>query len=355
MKIFVSICSYRDPLLQSTLESLVQTASGRHEITYGIFEQTAFENSLETVAPELTKRPDVRYKRIDPIYSEGVGWARHFNSIQVEDEELFYQVDSHMVFVQNWDRLLVNDWKKGRDKHNDDKIIITASCYSYDLDSHGRPSIYREYYPKTSKVKYFYYPPVGNVLGAHGDLIDKTSDIEPAIHICAGNFFTTTKWLKDVGINPKIFFDGEEQYMVLTSFAAGYKLYHPREIGCYHFIGTNQYVTKQWFEPIISMETYGDLVRRSVDQLENLIKNIDEDILEAFYTYSGVDYINRTLDERAKTYTIKHPSTIEETTPPTHIDIAHNVPSITPEERDERRSKIAAIKAEKPKEINKLK
>lgn len=311
MKIFVSIVSYRDPLLKMTVENVLQQASSRHKITVGIFEQTAVEDSLETVAPELVSHEQVRYKRIDPIYSEGVGWARAINAMQIEDEDFLYEIDSHMLFDKDWDRHLVNDWRKARNKAGSDKVIITGSCFSFDIDEQGEPRLHTNYYPMTCKVGYFHYQE-NNILGAHGDIIDRTDDVEPAIHICAGNFFTHTDWVKNVGINPKVFFDGEEQLMVLSSIANGYKLYHPRELHSYHFIGTGDYVTKQWHKPLITMEKYGEFVRKSIQQLSDYLEQIDEDVLEEYREYSGVDYINQRLEPKCVVKSMNPPPDVLE-------------------------------------------
>lgn len=311
MKIFVSIISYRDPLLAETIRSLLTTASGRHEITIGVFEQTVTENSLVATAPELVEHRQVRYKRIDPIYSEGVGWARAINAMQIEDEDFLYQIDSHMVFDEGWDRHLVNDWRKARDKTGSDKVILTGSCLVYNLDENGNIVKHTNYHPMTCKVKYFHFQE-SNIIGAHGELIERTADVEPAIHICAGNFFVPTQWVKDVGINHKVFFDGEEQLMVLSSFAAGYRMFHPRQLCSYHFLGSGNYVTKQWHEPIISTEQYGSYVRRSIKQLNDFLQEVDEDVLEEYRAHSGVDYINQRLEERARSYQINIPADVIE-------------------------------------------
>ena len=304
MKIFVSIVSYRDPLLSITLHSLLDNASLNHDITIGIFEQTIYENSLLIKDPELLKNQNIKYKRIDPEYSDGVSWARHINSLQADNEDFFYQIDSHMLFEKDWDSYLIEDWNAGKEKHNTDKIIITASCKSFDLDEHGIPVLYGNLAKLTCKVKYFTYQKY-DIPGAHGELIPATENIEPAIHICAGNFFTHISWLKNVGADPKLYFEPEEAKMVLESFAAGYHMYHPRSIHCYHYINTSKYITKQWFEPIITMEKYGNLVWKSLMHWQEYLNNLDKSILEDYYNYSGLDYINKTIDERALTRSIK--------------------------------------------------
>lgn len=297
MKIFVSIVSYRDPLLRLTLESLIENKSRRHEATYSILEQTALEESLEALHPELVSRPDVVYKRIDPIYSDGVGWARAVNAMNLRDEDLYYQIDSHMLFDPNWDRMLVEDYKLGVEQADTDRVIITGSCKVFGLDEHGEVC-YKTPERWTSSVKYFTYHKNNDIMGAHGDVRPPSEDITPAIHICAGNFFTHAAWVKNVGINHKIFFDGEEQLMTLESFEAGYCMFHHREIGCYHFNGSGDYVTKQWHKPLITMEEYGRRVWRSQQQLAEYLKRVPEYVLEAYREYSGVDYINQTVEDR---------------------------------------------------------
>lgn len=304
MKIFVSIVSYRDPLLRMTIDSLLDGKSGKHDIIIGVLEQIVFEDSLEAKDKDFVSLPHIKYKRIDPKFSDGVGWARHVNSLQVSDEDFIYQVDSHMLFDKNWDRKLINDWRKGREKHTSEKIIITGNCKNFDLDAEGNPIKQLEDKPLTCKVKYFDYNKDFDLLAAHGDHIDPTEDIEPAIHICAGNFFAPSCWIKEVGFDPYIFFAGEEQIMTLSSFAHGYHMYHPRTIHCYHFLGTHDYITKQNVKPVVPEHVIGQKIFKSHYYLRDYIGYLDETVLEKYRIYSGVDYVNATLEERAKNYTI---------------------------------------------------
>jgi hypothetical protein len=304
MKIFVSIVSYRDPLLKETIKSILETKSGIHDIVIGVFEQTTVSNSLLTVCPEYTIDHFIRYKRIDPEYSDGVGWARYINSLQLIDEDFFYQIDSHTVFDKDWDIKLIEDFNLGQAKHDTYKIIIDGTCKGFILDENGE--IEKLHEPNvTCVLKYFDYNTDIELLAAHGERIPATEDIEPAIHLCAGNFFTDARWVKEVGIDPHIFFSGEEQIMTLDSFAAGYHMYHPRSIESYHFNGTHEYITKHWIEPVTPEYVFGPRMHRSFMYLKDYIRSRPKELLERYYEYSGVDYINQKLDERAFTHSIK--------------------------------------------------
>lgn len=308
MRIFVSIVSYRDPLLYDTVMSLIENKSGLCIVTIGIFEQTKFEDSLANLHPELITKPDIFYKRIDPQYSDGVGWARHINALQMNDADFYYQIDSHALFDKNWDRELVKDYQLAVEKYNNPKIVITSNCKNYHLDESGRPvkEILR---PITCKSTYFAFPR-DRKLSAHGEWIDANNGVTDAIHIFAGNMFTRSDWVREVGIHPKIFFTGEEQHMTLASFASGYQLCHPREIHCYHYIGSNDHVSKQWINPIVPDKQIKKNQNISDKEFYSFLMSIDNETYEAYRKYSGVDYINRKIESRALSWTFKAPTHI---------------------------------------------
>jgi 2-polyprenyl-3-methyl-5-hydroxy-6-metoxy-1,4-benzoquinol methylase len=314
-RIFVNIASYRDPLLEKTIRNLFDTKSPNNNIFIGVFEQTVVEDSLESTAPDLINRMDVRYKRIDPKHGMGVGWARFNNALQYKDEDYYFQVDSHMQFDQDWDEKLIEDFKMASEKHGGtNKIIISAACKNFEIIE-DRVCLHTHPTPKTTRVRYFDYDKGTNLLAAHGDMIEGTNDVEPAIHICAGNLFTHGNWVEEVGPDARMYFSGEEQMLVLQSFLAGYHIYHPREMITYHFIGSGDYITKVWKEPVISEQEYGESVEKSYKYWNRYLKSVSKKDLKKFYEYSGVDYINQSLDERAKTYSIQA-IPVEERKPP---------------------------------------
>lgn len=301
MKIFVSICSYRDPLLHYTLESLIENKSDRHEATYSILEQVVYKDSLEKLYPELVARDDVVYKRIDPQFSDGVGWARKINSLNLRDEDFFYQIDSHMLFDPNWDRYLVEDYKRGVKKSGSKKVIIDGGTKTYTLNEDGTPHRHLEIRGITTYAKYFLWCK-SSILAVHGHHVPPTEDVMPTCHLFAGNLFTHAEWVKNVGINHLSYFDGEEQLLTLTSFEAGYYLYAPTQIYVYHFAGSGEYTTKQWYKPVISMEKYSDYVKVSIQQWTQYLENVQESVLLDYYDYCGVDYINKKIEDRTRDY-----------------------------------------------------
>jgi hypothetical protein len=112
-----------------------------------------------------------------------------------------------------------------------------------------------------------------------------------------------------------MYFSGEEQKIALSSFIAGYHMYHPREMVTYHYDKSADYITKVWKKPVIKEHEYAEGVNKSYVYWNKYLRSLSSEDLQRFYEYSGVDYINQSLDERAKTYSIRT-IPIEERKPP---------------------------------------
>lgn len=301
--IFVNIASFRDPLLAATIQSLMMNESGRNKIVYGIFEQTRLEDSLIRRMPSYVSAPNVRYKRIDPEYSDGVVWARSINAMQIFEEQFMYQVDSHMLFDKDWDNFLIWDYEQAKNIANTDKIILTTGTKNYEYfgNTLTKHNVERDI---TVNFKYFQFAK-SLILRTHGKWIEGTDTVTPGIHTIAGNFFVPTKWVKEVGYNTNLFFDAEEQYMSISSLLAGYKIYHQRKIKCYHYLDSAKSLTRHDVEPVVNELKRNANLERERRELINYIYSLGEEKLNYYKSLTGVDYINRKLEERAITRTVE--------------------------------------------------
>jgi hypothetical protein len=301
--IFVNIASYRDNLLLATINSLIENESGRNNIIYGVFEQNKLEDSLLTKAPEFIKNQKIRYKRIDPEYSDGAVWARAINSMQVYDEEFMYQIDSHMLFDKDWDHFLMLDYYQAVEKANTNKVILTTGTKNFEC--FGNSYITKHTLTSDVTVNFKYYQFAKNLMmKVHGQWIPYTEEVTPAIHAIAGNFFTPTTWLKDVGYNTRLFFEAEEQILSLSSIIAGYKIYHQRRIKCYHYLESSKHTSRQEVNPIDPKRIDANKTREKRELL-SYIYSLGEEKLNWYKKETGVDYINRKLEERAITRTVE--------------------------------------------------
>ncbi len=304
--IFVSIASYRDKLLFPTIHSLISNESGRNQIVYGIFEQTSYEDSLEYRYPELVKQSNIRYKRIDPEYSDGAVWARAINAMQIYEEEFIYQIDSHMMLHKDWDHFLILDYNRAKNLAKTEKVILSTGTKNFQVDKESN-QILLHTLTEDITVKFGYFQFKKNLqLRVHGPWVESTEEVTPAIHAVAGNFFTISKWVKDVGYNTRLFFDAEEQYMAISSILAGYKMFHQRKVKCYHYLDVANHTSKQDIDPVVPINKINRNKEREEKEFINYIYSLTEEQLNAYYQATGVDYINRKLEDRAISRIAKH-------------------------------------------------
>jgi hypothetical protein len=102
-KIFVSIASYRDPLLQQTINSLLKTCDNRLLLRVVICEQnsTVDDFSLKDFPTE------VEVIRMPHADARGPCWARYLIQQEYQGEEFYLQIDSHTKFLnKGWDTSL---------------------------------------------------------------------------------------------------------------------------------------------------------------------------------------------------------------------------------------------------------
>jgi len=311
--IYVSVCSYRDPLLFQTVASLLSTVSGKHNVVIGIFEQTALQDSLVKTHPELLEKFDctenieyqssiklgVLYKRIDPEYSDGVGWARNINQHQMDPSmyDFVYQVDSHMIFDKNWDDFLVQNYTAATVLAGHKNVIITNTCKVFWFET--EQLIVQPTEPTGGMCKFQHEFPKNCIVTATG-VHRPVWPLEEANHLFAGNSFFPVSWVNEVGNDPIMFFDGEEHLLTLRSFLAGYRMYFSTELWSYHYRDTHKYITKQWHEPITSTLRYCRNVQRSQKRLKEYIDSRSDDELKQFADYTGIDYKNRIILDKAR-------------------------------------------------------
>ena len=88
----------------------------------------------------------------------------------------------------------------------------------------------------------------------------------------------------------------------------------------YHYLNTHLYISKQSFNPVIPEHVLGEKVYKSHMYFKKFITDLDDEVLEKYRLYSGVDYINRVLEEKAKTYSV----IVEVHPPPPSVETTNN-------------------------------
>ncbi len=235
--IFVSIASYRDKELVKTVNSCLSKAKNPENIRIGICWQYDEEEDITALDHiEQVKSYKIHWKEV----KGSVCWARSI--IQTEffnNEDYYFQIDSHTLFAQDWDETLINMYNN---LPTPKAVISVGPPYYYDLSAEGalnylewEPVEFKEGYYRDCIIQQQKLDSAGGLHFMYGFLPAKdTSKPIPARHISAALLFTVGQWVKDVPYDPDLYFAGEEPTITLRSYTNGYDIYNPNVFVIWH-------------------------------------------------------------------------------------------------------------------------
>ena len=192
--IFVSIASYRDPECQPTVEDIFARAEHPERLRVGIVDQRVEEDTSvppcgQPIVP-CDQDPEqfmCRYAHlidvyeVDAILSVGPVFARHLANRMYRGEYFAMQVDSHVRFVEHWDKSLLDQWTSAGNEMAVLTTYLSDITNSIDPVTHagihpGRPIMCKTDYEGAGKLKHLRHgqQPEGPP-GIHG---------EPTLHPC---------------------------------------------------------------------------------------------------------------------------------------------------------------------------
>ena len=100
MSIFISIASYQDPLLVSTIFSAYNNARNKDDLIFSICDQS--DNPVKV--DDLPFANQIRYEHVDPLLQKVLVGQGTELKVFIR-RGLFFQIDSHTQFLPNWDIL----------------------------------------------------------------------------------------------------------------------------------------------------------------------------------------------------------------------------------------------------------
>jgi Glycosyltransferase (GlcNAc) len=307
--IFVSIASFRDKELIRTVKSCIAKAKHPENIRIGICWQYDEEEDL-TALDNISQVES--YKVYWKDVEGSVCWARSLVQEKFfNDEQYYFQIDSHTLFAQDWDELLIEMYKS---LPTDKAVISVGPPYYYDSEVEGAlppepwdenietiENIHYETVIKKQKLDSF-----GGGFFMYGFLpAEDTSKPIPARHISAALLFTIGKWVREIPYDPNLYFHGEEGSLALRSFTNGYDLFNPNKFIVWHSKYRFPDRKRHWNtfdEQIVSKlqvannERYQKIIR---NELEGIYGLGSKRTLQDWTNYSGIDYINDIASEDA--------------------------------------------------------
>jgi hypothetical protein len=148
-------------------------------------------------------------------------------------------------------------------------------------------------------------------VGAKSDFKDKK--FAHGYLISGGNIFTSGKIINEVPYDPFLYFCGEENSLALRLWTNGYNIFHTNSIPIYHRYNTetDSRLTVWGDEKLETMRLikWWEYDAESIKRLTSIVTGEDLGVygigktrtLEQYIKFSGIDYITKTIKERAKT------------------------------------------------------
>lgn len=320
MSIFISIASYQDPLLASTIKSACMKASAEQDLVFGVCDQS----SSPIDASSLSKKAKIHYEHIDPILSKGPCWARNRLQSFYQGEDYFLQIDSHTQFDKDWDIVLMGQLRSLQGLSSEpyfSKPIITAYPRSFEVISIKDEEfklnstddlVYSIAYRRDSIfMKDLFSRQIGRPL--------KTKDPVHGFLLAAGCLFTEGKFVTEVPYDPNYYFYGEEISLMLRAFTRGYSIFHTPNIPIYHLYNNDPSTSGRklhWNpdEDKNRITKWRQLEDNSIARLTNLIRGNLESFwglgeinsLDEYAAFSGLDYINKKVLDEDKAFEFKN-------------------------------------------------
>lgn len=300
-KIFVSIASYQDPLLLETICSAYENAKYKDFITFGVCEQSSNGIDLDSIK----FKNQIRYELIDPVMAKGPCYARSRIQSLINGEDYYLQIDSHMIFYQDWDEILIKyfNWLQ---QHINNDLVITGYPRSFkaneSLDEFELNIKYKDTLGITFRE--------GRIFEDGHYSMQKSypanTDLPVQGLLVAGGFiFSETTFSKKIPYDPKLYFHGEELSLALRLFTHGWSVTHIPRVPIFHlYTDVKNLVRKlHWNEEDEKHRAvkWNELDRLSKSRLTDLIfSRVEEPFglgtkrtVQEFINICGIDLFNK--------------------------------------------------------------
>lgn len=259
-KIYVAIASYKDKELVDTIYSLLRRAENPERIFVSIFSQDDIHPKLENIFNAFGVE-NFFYEKVHFSEARGVGYARLKTQEKLSlDFKYYMQVDSHTRFIQNWDNILISDYKQSQ---NFWKTPIVFSSYPipYVYDKNGNEVIF-----ETEEANIVEIEKVESFetykTNYYSKKIADSGELHP--HFCAGFVFGLSEYILKVPYDKNIYFIGEEHTMSIRFFCQGINIIAPKRSYVYHHYYGEKTREKHWeIDP-----EWGEYEKSSVERVK---------------------------------------------------------------------------------------
>ncbi|CAJ1457110.1 unnamed protein product [Effrenium voratum] len=318
-RIFVSIASYRDSQCQYTIQDLFQKAKSPGRVVVGVCFQVAPEDADNFLIDLNPWCKQIRTCFLPHREAKGPCYARWLIQQELfQDECYYFQIDSHMRFVQDWDDICLEQLEACS---NPERGILTTYGSSYTLP--------RDYMPGGPDVAELAPNKALPILCADvfedGDdpflrIKSRSSRTDfghappPALFWTARFAFSPGSVVREVPYDPHLeyVFFGEEISMAARLWTSGWDFFNPSREIAYHLASRAH---RYWFREVQTGQHQRTMEEQGKFRICGMLGTEWQGLHQAperpyglglvrtlteYEAFAGVDFSGRRLDARAR-------------------------------------------------------
>ncbi|CAI5729185.1 unnamed protein product [Hyaloperonospora brassicae] len=284
----VLVANYRDSTRCSeTLRSIFDNAAAPDNLKISIYDQiyparderSCADVFCELVGQDNCRREQIVSSQIDAVNATGPTAARYETEKAITDEHFCLTIDSHMIFVRDWDEKIIAQWDS---IENPNAIISIYPKSTEHLTDHGVDDLVQlmcmsriETNDRDAMVQY-----------AAPAWINKKDTPKPRLmsQLAGGFNFGDCKQVKEVRNDPytPYLFHGEEYSRATRLWTAGYDFYAPSEDVAYHWYETRKVVWERNWSKRYAVQQKSKRRVRAILHLPVTKEDFDHTDLEKF-------------------------------------------------------------------------
>ena len=270
-KIFISIASYRDPALLTTINSALENADNPDNLFFGLVIQ-----DIDRDIPSFEQYKNISIIKMHPRDAMGAGFARNKAMTLLKNEDYFLQIDSHTIFAKGWDSAVIDELKRAQELSQNKKIILSYFPPPFYIESNNKISII-----KNNKMQPPYPTRQRPILNKRKEWTAERFEFEnknmPELSttVLAGFIFSESTLAKEIDYDPEISFFGEEICFAARAWTNGWDIYSPSKIIVYHFYTRGGY-SKIWKDKNIRKISWKEVEAISKEKQKNVLCGIEK-------------------------------------------------------------------------------
>lgn len=245
--------------------------------------------------------------RMKNYEAKGPTWARYLCTTLFNDQDYFFQIDSHTLFEEGWDLTLMKMIDDIKDNTVSEDVVLSHYPPSYhDYENKAK----NKHIVDTICQSFFNEKGMVSFLGASSVDMSKDKYVQTP-HIAAGMFFCEGKCIREVPYDPNLpnLFVGEEILHSARVWTAGYDIYSPTEVTVYHLY-TRSDQPHVWDDKKTFDDTHAFNKAKSILNFHDaksaaIPEHVNENIeyyglgtkrtIKQFFDFAGIDPVNKKI------------------------------------------------------------